>query len=313
MTDFAPRDPDQLASDLVDGLVPPDEAARLRADPEVAARVAGIEAVRAAVRDVPPPPVGALDRMVAAALDAGVDGAVDGAPPVLPPGLHAVPPPPLSAPPRHVAPPTPRSRAAGPWLAAAAAIVVGALAIGGVLSLGGSDSDDMATSDSGNSEESSDQDAAGAPFAEDEASGDDGAGGADEGDSGSATDQGGEATAGPDAAEESDEPPMSALSAPFLGSFPSAGELVDRVVDSRQSTEPSPVPPTGPLGAASVGCPGLRPEGDPERGPASFYATAELAGAPVVVHVYDGDSSEERLVATDEGCVDVIDVAYPTG
>jgi hypothetical protein len=93
MTMHPPPDPDDLASDLVDGLLPPDEAARLRADPAIAARGEAIESVRAAVRVPPPSPPGAMDSAIGAALAAldGPSGAPSGE---QRPTLTAVPTPP---------------------------------------------------------------------------------------------------------------------------------------------------------------------------------------------------------------------------
>jgi hypothetical protein len=67
----ASRDPDDLASALLDGLLTDDEAAMARRDPEVVARLAELAAVREAVRRPPegPDPV-ARERGLAAALAA---------------------------------------------------------------------------------------------------------------------------------------------------------------------------------------------------------------------------------------------------
>jgi hypothetical protein len=69
MTD--PRDPDDLASALLDGLLSDDEAAVARRDPAVAARLAELAAVRDAVRQPPRgPDPAARERGLAAALAA---------------------------------------------------------------------------------------------------------------------------------------------------------------------------------------------------------------------------------------------------
>ena len=67
----APRDPDDLASALLDGLLTDDEATVAQGDPAVVARLAELTAVREAVRRPPagPDPV-ARERGVAAALAA---------------------------------------------------------------------------------------------------------------------------------------------------------------------------------------------------------------------------------------------------
>ncbi|MGH6693611.1 MAG: hypothetical protein ACREF4_23330, partial [Gammaproteobacteria bacterium] len=48
----APRDPDDLASALLDGLLTDDEAASARRDPAVAARLAELAAVREVVAEL---------------------------------------------------------------------------------------------------------------------------------------------------------------------------------------------------------------------------------------------------------------------
>jgi hypothetical protein len=292
MTDSAPRDPDQLASDLVDGLLPPGDAARLGADPQVAAHVARIEAVRSALRGSPPPPppAGAIDRMVAAAVHAGPgSGAGSG-----PRHLQAVPPTP-----RHGAPPAPPGRSARPWLAAAAAVAVG-LAMAGLLSQGGgsdSDSSDMATS-AGDAEES-------AEHSDDEAA-EAGGSGSDLGSGDASPEAPAESTdetgAGPRDGEAAVDAPLSA----YVGSADSPEELADLVRAQRAVTPDSP-PVVGQTDADA--CPGLRPEGDVSRGVAAYSADAEYQGTPVVVHVYESDGGEQ-LVATDGSCTDLVDVPF---
>jgi hypothetical protein len=67
----APRDPDDLASALLDGLLTDDEAAVARRDPAVVARLAELAAVREVVRRAPPgPDPVARERGLAAALAA---------------------------------------------------------------------------------------------------------------------------------------------------------------------------------------------------------------------------------------------------
>jgi hypothetical protein len=66
-----PRDPDELASALLDGLLSDDEAAAARRDPAVVARLVELAAVREAVGTPPPPPDPASrERSLAAALAA---------------------------------------------------------------------------------------------------------------------------------------------------------------------------------------------------------------------------------------------------
>jgi hypothetical protein len=75
----APRDPDDLASALLDGLLTDDEAAVARRNPAVVARLAELAAVREVVRRAPPgPDPVARERGLAAALaafEAGDDAA----------------------------------------------------------------------------------------------------------------------------------------------------------------------------------------------------------------------------------------------
>ncbi|HET6663339.1 MAG TPA: hypothetical protein VFG94_03745, partial [Acidimicrobiales bacterium] len=66
-----PRDPDDMASALLDGLLTEDEAAAARRDPAVAARLAELGAVREAMGTPPASPdPGARERALAAALAA---------------------------------------------------------------------------------------------------------------------------------------------------------------------------------------------------------------------------------------------------
>ena len=308
MTDSAPRDLDQLASDLVDGLVPPDEAARLRSDPEVAARVARIEALRVGLRATPPPPppAGALDRMVAAALDASSASAGAGGGGGALPHLRAVPPPPSGphAPPRHVAPPTPVGRSARPWLAAAAALVLGGLALAGLLSQGSTSDEDSATA--GSSADAADQapsaspdrESTGAPYATDE-----------DQSSSDAAEEGGDDGAGAGEVATDEGSPTEPAPPPYIGSFDSPTELADSVAAARVDASVSPnAAAADPPGDS---CPGRRADGDPARGTSVYVAEATYEGAPVTVHVYEGQGGGEgRLVATDGSCSAVVDVPY---
>ena len=303
MTDSAPRDLDQLASDLTDGLLPPDEAARLRADPQVAARVARIEALRAALRSSPPAPsaAGAIDRMVAAAVDAALPASGSGSGSG-PRPLQAV------RPPVHHAPPAPRRRSAAPWLAAAAALLVG-LAMAGLLARGSSDSDeDMATSapTEDRSADSAD-DAGGAGDSATESGAEPVVPGDDQADatagSDSPTDESGEESTTGDGEGAGDAP--SVLSAE-LGAFDAVDDLADRVRAERAAAGSDVPPASSPL---ELSCPGRRPQGDTARGTSTYTAEAEFRGERVTVHVYDtGDGL--WLVATDMSCDDVIDVPY---
>ena len=276
MTDLPPRDLDQLASDLVDGILPPDEAARLRADPEVATRVARIEALRGALRAVPPAPPGALDRMVARAVAATAEPT--------PARLQAV------RRPAHTTPrPLPRSSSsARSWLVAAAAVVVAGLAFAGLTSLGSSRDEDQATSagDSGGSAETADPSAGGGSAEE--------GGGMDT----NASDD--DAGAAPESADGGADVRQA------LGSFSDPDALADAVAADQTQGASSL---DNELSAAADTCAALMARGDTSRGLSTYVADAEYQGATVRVHVYERDG-RRRLVATDQACTDVVDEPF---
>jgi len=289
MTDLPPRDPDQLASDLVDGLLPPDEAARLRGAPEIAARVARIEQLRGALRAVPPPPPGAADRMVAAAVAAARAAGVPQAPPGPggPAPRHLLPVPPAFPRPQ----PQPSRGSGRPWLAAAAAVIFAGLVTAGlVASSGGHDDQDSAGESSADAPvASSEEDRAGA----DAGAGDD-----------SSMDDGSTEAAPGELAPTT--PPAQ------LGSFDDAEALAAGVAGDRMRTTASEEQ-GGPATSASVdsaaACPGLEPAGDVARGTASYVADAVFDGEVVKVHLYESGGTT-RLVATTLDCVDVVDVPF---
>jgi hypothetical protein len=317
MTTTPPPDPDELASDLVDGVLPAGDAARLRADPEIAARVEAIEALRAAMRVPPPSTAGAVDRAVAAtfaALDA------DSAPP--PTRLRAVDRP---APPPTAHLPAPAStysgqaaRSAKPWLAAAAAIVLIGLVTVGVLSNRGSD-------------QSSSDTAAVAPKSAQESAGDASSSGGGSG--GSVEQQNGEGNASaapsatstappsaPDTPSASAQPPTSAVSGVAdLGAITDATELADRLRSSGSASVTGGKDGSAVLSdsegsafgdGSGSGCPGFGLAGDPAHGEVVRVADATFRGGPVRVHVYATSDGSQRLVATDASCIDVVDVPY---
>ena len=287
MTDFPSRDLDQLASDLVDGVLPPAETARLRRDPEVAARVARIEELRGALRAVPPPSTGARDRIVATAVAAAAASASTSAS-ESPPRLQAV------RGPGHSRPRPERRRSAGPWLAAAAAIVVAGLAFAGLVSSRDSDSSgDQATAgSSADTGGSADEPMAGT----DDHQSDDAA------DSGNAS--GGDVESAPEGPTVETTEPLS------LGSFSTPGELADAVAADRALTPRSAGElPSSSLSAAADSCPALRAEGDTSRGLSTYVADATYLGAAVRVHLYERDG-RLRLVAIDLACTTVVDEPY---
>lgn len=290
MTDSSPRDLDQLASDLVDGLLPPAQAARARREPEIAARVARLEQLRAALRSVPPPESSHMSRAIGAAVAAAQ---ADTNPTRV--GLRAVLPSRSAVPP----PARPTSR---PWLAAAAALLVAGVVTAGLiagLTSGGGGNDDQAAD---MSQETADEPMASEPNQS-----------GDTDDAGSASDDGAE-HGGP-SVEGADGPDD-------LGAVASSDELV-AVVGQRVAglTPDSTAPPSGidregqaeattsssSAGVSGGSCPGLQDAGDPDRGTLVYVANATLDGSPVRVHVYE-QGGQTRLVATNPGCVDVVDV-----
>jgi hypothetical protein len=155
----APRDPDELASALLDGHLSDDEATAATRDPAVAARLAELAAVREAVRRTPAgPDPAARERGLAAALaafDAGDGGEQRGTSAsagttVSPLGRRRSAARPAAA--RRGTPRLPRGTASRRWLTAAAIV----LAVVGVVGLGvlaanwdtGSDDGDTAASSS---------------------------------------------------------------------------------------------------------------------------------------------------------------------
>lgn len=266
-------DPDELASALVDGLLSPEEAERARQDPAVGRRVAELLRVRSLVRDTPPPPAGAADRAVAAALDA------------FEPTRH------LQVVERAKAAPPPspwrRSHSGVPsWLAAAALLVV-VVAIGfGLAQLGSGGRDDLDTAGEGSGDDES-AEVSDAPSAAEE-----------EADSGAAPQ-----------APSSGEAGTGTLD---LGTVDDPDELASRVGSSFDGPARSTTADdaAGTDLNETVGCPDLSAAGDPQRGSSLFTATALYRGSEVVVHVYELDGVR-RLVATDTTCADVVDIPYP--
>lgn len=303
-----PRDPDeldQLASDLVDGLLPPEEAARAQHDPTVRQRVEQIQHTRAALRATPPPDPQATESALVAAMeafDAVHAESIAGREGPLGQDHAAAPPPPVplrpaASPSGGWSSPAPARRpgSRGRWLAAAAAVLVGLLTIG-LLARGDDDrSEDTATV------ESSDRPTSAAPLAEeaDESAGDGGGGG-----------DAGAASPDPGSGQSEDRTETAAPVVPDLGDVGTAGELAARVRTSLAGDLDAPpsVTEEAPTAGDDSTCPGLTAGGDPARGTSTYVADATLDGDPVRVHVYQ-DGTERRLVATDDSCVDVVDSA----
>jgi hypothetical protein len=345
MTDHDPAhdEPDRvdaLASAVLDGLVPADEAAAARRDPAVARRIEQMAAARDALRAVPPPVVDRREAAIAAALAAAPPAgatsvgrdpwsgdAVPPAPP-LPAGPGAPgdrrPPPPASL----QAARDRRARRLGPrWLGTAAAVLLVLGLVGLVASVTGSSGDGDAA----------DQTSAAAP---EESSGPD--------------DAGGSAGAGEDRAT-ADRPQDAEDSS---GSSLGAAEAPDAMAESAPGAAPTTAPPVGTpqdgrdddavavelgthateadLAAAArqaVDDPGGRvaaDEASPSAGVAvtrscpvpaavrpadgspalALVGGATLAGEPVGVWVGEVGGTP-RLVAADAGCTVVVDRPLP--
>lgn len=277
MTDPTPRDLDQLASDLVDGLLPPAEAARARREPEIAARVARIEQVRSALRTVPTASPAQVNRAVSTAVAAAAAEA---------------------SPVRQLAPRTsrPLGERARPWLAAAAVIVIAGLAMAGLMRIDPSGDEDVANEASSAPPEDKTE----------EQAGDDEGGVFDAGDGGSSSTT---ARLADDLGAAASPDELAALVADGVESF-AAENGVD--IDSERSTVPGDDPVISAPNAAEgadTACPGLSAAGDPARGTSIYSADATYQGAAVRVHVYES-GGEARLVATTQSCTDVVDTPF---
>jgi len=292
MTDFSSRDLDALASDLVDGLLPPEEAARARQDPEVAARVASIEVMRSALRSVPPPDPAMTDRILAAAI-AAASSPVEELPQTR--RLTAVPP----APPPPPARPVPSSTRR--WLAAAAVLLVAGLVTAGLVSSRSGHDEDVADAPSAAENRSPDKagDSAAPPSSSTSVDDQQSPGGVPE-------------TTGPSSPTSAD---VMIDTDKDLGSVDSAEELsalVAQRYDEGYKREETSDRTGGAIdGNSSDTCPGVTNEGDPSRGTSLFSDDATYDGRPVVVHVYQHNGTH-RLVATatDGSCEVVVDVPY---
>lgn len=279
-----PHDPEQhdlddLASALVDGLLDPDEAARLGADPDIATRAENIRSFRRVLRDVPPPPAGVQDIAVSAALGARDDAADDARPQIVMSEDDS----------RPIARPL-AARKMRTWLAAAAGLAVIALTAALLSRLSDSDDDLAATTEDAREAEADD-----APAGVDDAVRDD-------------------ARAG--APEAGVRPAFPESSLPYLGEVDDATDLTSLVItrwragEDTLSEESHDAADAGP----SQACNALSVSGDPDRGMSIYVAEARLAGERVMVHLYspDGDNGNGdrmQLVATNRACDDLVDRA----
>ena len=350
MTDHDPvhDEPDRvdaLASAVLDGLLPGDEAAAARRDPAVARRIDQMAAARDLLRDVPPPDAARREATIAAALAAappdaaGATGWAAGAA-----STGAVPPaPPMAAGPATTGdrrPPPPASlheartrrarRLDARWLGTAAAVVL-LLGLVGLFVSGGSPGDDAADQETSaaapESSERAPSDAAegggSASAGEDRATAED----AERDDAGSADSSLGAAEA-PDAMAEP-APGAAPTTAPPVGTpqdsdgEPGAVELGSHATESdlaaaarRAVADPSrqvaaDEANASPGVAIARSCPvpaAVRPaEGSP---PLALVGGATLAGEPVGVWVGEVGGTP-RLVAVDARCTVVVDRPLP--
>jgi hypothetical protein len=286
-----PRDPDDLASALLDGLLSDDEAAVARRDPAVAARLAELAAVRDAVRRPPHAPDPAVrERALAAAL-----AAYDSPDEPDQPGGTAVGPLRGARAARPTAPHPdtawrPHGSAHRRWLAAAGVVLV----VAGLGALARNwdrvDDDDASTetaevqsSEGGESNAAADQSAGGG--ADETAAPGDG--------SGAIVDLG-----------DVDSPAALTERARVIlaGRFSDAsGRAPTGEAETGQATPPAP-------GASAAGCANdaraERLAAGSER--VALRGRATLDGEPVDVWVI-GASGEERVVAVDASCAVVVD------
>jgi hypothetical protein len=272
------RNPDDLASALLDGELTDDEAAAARRDPAVVARLAEFRAGREAVAGpVPLADPAVRERTLAAALaafDAGEDERT---------------PAPVTPHPTGEQPWRPEGGRRRRWLAAAAVVlvVVGVGVLARAVGSGDGDTDNAATG----GEDS---------VAEDSSSGgDETSGGGGEGTADAPTSEGGLAAGDADASNVVD-----------LGAAGSdealadqARAAIDEQTDARERTaeqdgsEPAPAQPA---------CGELYPAAG---GSVVLDGRATLAGEPVDVQVIEQADGSLRLIAIDASCTAVVDRA----
>jgi hypothetical protein len=319
---MTPDQRDELASALLDGVLPADQADAARRDAAVVARLAELEAARELLRSVPPPEPTARVRALAAAkaaFDEDGGAAIAAAPGVVRDVRDALLP---GRPPAPVADVTHhrRARRSGTrWLGAAAAAI---LVLVGVVSLavvggGGSHEDEAATTAAPNDVAESADDSAGTEA--------------------EASEQGG---AAPGAGDRSLGAPGAPVDMGDLGTFSSAAALVARVEavrDREAASRTADAPASSPEpsdGAASEGaddsgsqttiaelsalslCPASGwPPALRDAAAIRLHGRATVDGTEVDVWVVepvrdDGDG-RDRVVALDETCAAVVDQPVP--
>lgn len=272
----APTDPRELASAIVDGLLPDEEASRAMAQPAVAAHVDEMLQVRDRLRTVPQPDELSKARALNAALEAGMETHRQSFQPAATSRLPTL---------------APRRRMPA-WLAVAAVVAVLALAAGLITSLGRDQSDSVASSDA-------EADTSASEESLDSAGGSGGS--ADRGAAGSATDEvdeGRDPDAGTTDLGPADD--VEELGAMALDDYLAPGAVSEPAEPQVESENDSTAD-----GAESERCAAMTQAGDPARGTSVNIATAELNSEMVWVHLYERPGDELLMVATNEDCVDV--------
>jgi hypothetical protein len=297
------HDLDALASDLLDGLLPADEAADALRDPAVARRVEEMRSAQALLRSVPAPDPHRREAAIAAALEAA-DRADAHPSPAAAPGPRPAVPAEVRYLAAHRARPRPEPRRnASTWLAAAAVILV-VLAFGGLIvsTQVGSD-DDADTSAAELSTGAEERDAT--------ASDDGGEAASEAAPTTTAPPTGQAAPAPSDESAEADS--GSALAAEEgvldLGAADSVDQLaerarirVDALAPSASGDETLDAEGLGDAASrlALTGCE-LPAEELPAGATLEVVATATLDGDPVTVWLFS-DGGTERMVVLDAAC-----------
>lgn len=300
------HDLDALASDILDGLLPAEDAADALRDPTVARRVEEMRSAQALLRSVPAPDPHRREGAIAAAMEAA-DGADVHPSPVGAPGPGPRPAAPaavgdLAA---HRARPRPGPRrSASTWLAAAAVILV-VLAFGGLIAsaqFGSDDDTDMSAAEESTGGEARDATAS-----------DDGDETASEAAPTTTAPPTGQASPAPRPDESAEADSGSALAAEEgvvdLGAADSIDQLAERArtrVDAFASSASGDGPSdTEGLGDAAnrlalTSCE-LPAEELPAGARLEAVATATLDGDPVTVWLIS-DGGTERMVVLDAAC-----------
>jgi len=292
-----PRDPDALASALLDGLLAADEAAAVRRDPAVVARLAELAAVREAVGTPPPPPSPvARERSLAAALAAFDEaGEAHESDEASEPGTTSVAPMPPARAARHGSRRTdtawraPDQGRRGRWLTAAA-VMLAVVGLGFLARDWGSDGDDA-------------EDTAATASADD--SSNEGGGSGDD----ARETEAGDAAGGEEGADTGDQA-HPALELIDLGDVGSPEALADRarsaVADRSADADLNASDGGGDLFTAACRDGSVPGVPAPAAGTVVLQARATLDGQPVDVMVLDADGAQ-RLVAVDADCTLVVD------